>query len=304
MSRANRIRRTGALFLIAAPGLLYLLVNNYVPMAGIVIAFKNIDFSKGILQSEWCGLKNFEFLFKTSDALVMIRNTLLYNAVFIALGTVCAITIAILMHEVMAHFCSRVFQAGLILPNLISMVVVSYIVYAFLNPESGFINASILKRFGVDPIGWYSEEKYWPFILVLVQMWKTAGYASIIYIAAIAGIDPGMYEAARMDGAGKLRQIFGITLPQLKPTVIIMVLFAVGRIFSSDFGLFYQVPMNSGPLYNVTQTIDTYVYRALMQLGNIGMSSAAGVFQSVMGFLLVMGANLVVRRIDRESALF
>jgi putative aldouronate transport system permease protein len=281
-----------------------LLINNYIPMFGIVIAFKNVDFGKGILRSDWSGLKNFEFLFKTSDAYIMIRNTLLYNVAFIALGTICAILVAVLIYEVVASFSSKIFQAGLILPNLVSMVVVSYIVYAFLNTETGFINSSILKPRGISPVNWYAEGKHWPFILVIVQIWKTAGYSSIIYIATIAGIDPSMYEAARIDGAGKLRQIFSITLPQLRPTIAIMVLFAVGRIFSSDFGLFYQVPMNSGALYGATQTIDTYVYRALMQLGDLGMSSAAGVFQSLVGFALVLGANYLVRRVDSESALF
>jgi putative aldouronate transport system permease protein len=292
------------LLLIAAPGLAYLLVNNYIPMLGIVIAFKNVDFGKGILGSDWAGLKNFGFLFKTNDAYVMIRNTLLYNLAFILLGTVCAILIAILMFEVVRRPFSKVIQAGLILPNLISMVVVSYIVYAFLSTDRGFVNTSILKSLGKEEINWYASDKYWPFIIVVVQLWKTAGYSSIVYMATIAGIDPSLYEAARMDGAGKLTQIFGITLPQLKPTIVIMVIFAVGRIFASDFGLFYQVPMNSGALYGSTQTIDTYVYRALMQLGDIGMSSAAGVFQSVVGFVLVLCANYLVRRVDPDSALF
>jgi putative aldouronate transport system permease protein len=304
MARAKKRSVTAPLLLLAAPGLVYLLVNNYVPMLGIVIAFKNIDFAKGILRSPWAGLKNFEFLFKTSDAFIMIRNTLLYNLVFIVVGTVCAILIAVLMHEVARHAFSKVMQAGLILPNLISMVVVSYIVYAFLSTDRGFVNESILAPLGKEPINWYAEGKYWPFILVLVQIWKTAGFSSIVYMAAIAGMDPALYEAARIDGAGKLKQVFGITLPQLRPTVAIMALFAIGRIFSSDFGLFYQVPMNSGALYGATQTIDTYVYRALIQLGDIGMSSAAGVFQSIVGFALVLGANFLVRRVDPDSALF
>jgi len=304
MITAKKRSCTGPLLLIAAPGLAYLLINNYIPMLGIVIAFKNVDFGKGLFKSDWAGLKNFEFLFKTSDAFIMIRNTLLYNVAFIILGTVVAILIAVLMYEISRLFCSKIFQAGLVLPNLISMVIVSYIVYAFLSADRGFINASILKGLGAQPVSWYSEAKYWPVILAIVNIWKTAGYSSIIYIAAIAGIDQVMYEAARIDGAGKLRQIFRITLPQLKPTITVMVLFAIGRIFSSDFGLFYQVPMNSGAVYSTTQTIDTYVYRALMQLGDIGMSSAAGVFQSVVGFALVLGANYLVRRVDPDSALF
>lgn len=292
------------LFVIAIPGLCYLLINNYIPMMGIFIAFKRMDYVKGIFGSDWCGLDNFKFLFQTNDAWVMIRNTVCYNLVFIVLGTVCAVFIAIMMSEVTKFFCSRFFQAGLILPNLVSMVIVGYLVYAFLNSETGLVNNTILAAMGKDGVSWYSEPKFWPFILVLVQMWKTAGYSSIIYIACIAGMDTSINEAARIDGAGKLRQIFFLTLPQLRSTIIIMTLMSIGRLFASDFGLFYQVPMNSGALYGVTQTIDTYVYRGLMQLGNIGMSSAAGLFQSVIGFVLVIGANAIVRKNSAEDALF
>lgn len=297
-------RNTLQLTLLAVPGLLYLLINNYIPMAGVFIAFKEINFAKGILKSDWVGFKNFKFLFKTNDAFIMVRNTLLYNVAFIVLGIITAIFIAILMTEVMHMMSAKIFQAGLVLPNLISMVIVSYIVYAFINADSGFINLSILRPLGLQEINWYSEAKYWPFILIIVNLWKTAGYSSLIYIAFIAGIDKSIYEAARIDGAGKMKQIFQITLPMLKPTVIILVLMAVGRIFSSDFGLFYQVPMNSGSIYSTTQTIDTYVYRALMQLNDIGMSSAAGLFQSAVGFLLVMTANTLVKKIDPDNALF
>ncbi len=301
-------RRAGkknlTLLMIAVPGLLYLLINNYIPMMGIFIAFKQVDYSKGIFGSEWAGLSNFKFLFQTKEAWVMIRNTVLYNLTFIILGAVLAVFIAILMNEVSKYFCSKIFQSGLILPNLISMVVVAYLVYAFLNPETGLVNKTILNALGKDGVNWYTEAKYWPYILVLVQMWKSAGYSSIIYIASISGIDKGLYEAARLDGAGKFKQIMHITLPQLKPTIIMLTLMSVGRLFASDFGLFYQVPMNSGALFNVTQTIDTYVYRGLMNYGNIGMSSAAGLFQSVVGFALVVGANWIVRKIEADSALF
>ncbi|GHU99113.1 sugar ABC transporter permease [Spirochaetia bacterium] len=306
----QQIRKPGSmkkqlpLLIISIPGLAYLLINNYIPMMGVFIAFKKLDYGKGIFRSDWIGFRNFEFLFKTNDAFIMVRNTLLYNLTFIILGTICAVFIAILMAEVSKMFCSRIFQAGLILPNLVSMVIVAYLVYAFLTPETGFVNTTVLPAFGMPGINWYSEAKYWPFILVIVQSWKTAGYSSIVYIANIAGIDQELYEAAVIDGAGKLRQIFSITIPMLKPTIIIMVLMSIGRIFSSDFGLFYQVPMNSGALYNVTQTIDTYVYRGLMRLGDVGMSSAAGLFQSVVGFTLVMGANAIVRKVSNENALF
>jgi putative aldouronate transport system permease protein len=304
VKRKQRRGKTLPLFLISLPGLVYLLINNYIPMMGIFIAFKKINYSVGIFRSPWNGLDNFKFLFQTSDAWIMIRNTVLYNMVFIVLGTVLAVFVAIMMSEVTRYFCAKIYQAGIILPNLISMVVVAYLVYAFLNPETGLVNNTILEANGLQGVNWYSEAKYWPFILVFVQMWKSAGYSSIVYIASIAGIDKGLYEVARLDGAGKFRQIFSVTLPMLAPTIIMMTLMSVGRIFSSDFGLFYQVPMNSGVLFPVTQTIDTYVYRGLMQTSNIGMSSAAGLFQSVVGFVLVVTANAVVRRVSSKNALF
>lgn len=270
-------------------------------MAGIFIAFKKINYAKGIFKSPWCNFENFKFLFQSSTTFIMLRNTVLYNLAFIAIGTVLAVTLAIFMSEITKNKASKFFQAGLVLPNLISMVIVSYMVYAFLNPENGLLNNTLFKGAAVN---WYNEPKYWPYILNVVFIWKNVGYTSIVYIASIAGIDPGLYEAARIDGAGKLKQIFMITIPQIRPTIIIMVLLALGRIFASDFGLFYQVPMNSGSLTSVTQTIDTYVYRALTQLNNVGMASAAGLFQSVVGFILVLGANAVVRKIEPEQALF
>lgn len=306
MTPKNRTRASNTLplFLIAAPGLLYLLINNYIPMLGAFIAFKDVNFVKGIFRSDWIGFRNFEFLFQTSDAYIMTRNTILYNVSFIVLGTICSIFIAILMSELLKKRYAKLFQSGLILPSLISMVIISYLAFAFLNADSGFVNHSILKPLGIPEINWYSEPRYWPFILVVVELWKSAGYGSIVYFAFIAGIDKSMYEAAKIDGAGKLRQIFSITLPLLTPTVVLLGLLAVGRIFNSDFGLFYQVPMNSGVLYSTTQTIDTYVYRALMQLNDVGMSAAAGLYQSVVGFVLVLVANAIVRKVNSDNALF
>ncbi len=303
-TKSGGIRKTLPLLLLAAPGLLYFLINNYLPMAGIFIAFKDVNYAKGIFGSDWVGFDNFKFLFQTSDAWIMTRNTLLYNLAFIVLGTMLSIAIAILMSELLKSVWSRMFQSGLVLPNLISMVVLSYIVFAFLNADSGFINNSILKPLGIPEINWYSEAKYWPYLLVFIQLWKTAGYGSIVYIAFISGIDKSIYEAAKIDGAGKLKQIRMITLPLLKPTIIILTLMSIGRIFNSDFGLFYQVPMNAGALYSTTQTIDTYVYRALMQVNDIGMSAAAGLYQSIVGFVLVMVANAIVKKVNPENALF
>lgn len=297
-------KRHLSLFLLAVPGLLYLLVNNYLPMFGIYIAFKDIDYAKGLWGSDWVGFKNFEFLFRTSDAYIMTRNTLLYNFAFIAVGTVVSIIMAILLYELKEKLATKWFQSSILFPNLVSWVIVSYLVFAFLNSDSGLINKTVLAWFGLEEISWYAEPKYWPFILLLTYLWKTAGYTTIVYFAFISGIDNSIYEAAKIDGAGKFRQIWNVTLPLLKPAVILMVLLAIGRIFHSDFGLFYQVPLNSGTLYSTTQTIDTYVYRALMQMHDLGMSSAAGLYQSVVGFVLVVLANRLVRKVDPDNALF
>lgn len=301
--RRRKIKQYIPLYMMMLPGLIYMFINNYIPMAGIIIAFKRINYRIGILKSPFVGLDNFEYLFKTKDAWIITRNTIGYNSVFIALGTVMAITVAILLNEVVSEKLKSVYQSLMLLPFLVSIVVVSYIVYAFLSTDVGFING-IRETIGLKPISWYTTTKYWPFILVIVQMWKTLGYTTILYYATLVGIDKTYYEAAVVDGATRWHKIKYITLPLLKPTIITLVLLQVGRIFYSDFGLFYQVPMNSGPLYSVTNTIDTYVYRGLLQTNNIGMSSAAGVYQSIVGFCLVFLANYIVSKISKENALF
>ncbi len=292
------------LLLIALPGIVYLLINNYIPIMGLFLAFKDFNFMKGIFKSDWCGLDNFKFLFLTKDAWIMTRNTLLYNIVFIILGTVVAIFLAILLCELGDRVRVKFFQASLLLPNLLSWVVIGFVAYAFLNADTGFINNTVMKSLGKEGIAWYTFPKAWPFILVIVNLWKNAGYQSIVYMAGISGIDKSLYEAAALDGATKLQQIFQVTLPLLKPTVITLSLMSIGRIFYSDFGLFYQVPQNSGALFGVTQTIDTYVYRGLMELNNVGMSAAAGFYQSIVGFILVLAANTLVRKLDADNALF
>lgn len=197
-----------------------------------------------------------------------------------------------------------IYQSAVLLPFLMSYVIVSYIVYAFLSGDTGMVNNSILAALGIDPINWYAEPKYWPMIIVFVNFWKGVGYGVLIYIAGIAGIDSSFYEAAALDGATKWQQIKKITLPALVPSIITLTLLNIGRIFYSDFSLFYQVPMNTGMLYDVTQTIDTYVYRGLLTLGDVGMSSAAGFYQSCVGFILVMLSNLIVKKISPDNALF
>ena len=302
-SKRNRLSNI-SLFLIALPGVIYLFINNYIPMFGVFLAFKNYSLRKGIFGSEFCGLDNFKFLFKTKDALIMTRNTVLYNIAFIIIGTVAAIAVAIMMCELGEKMRVKAFQALLLLPNLLSWVVIGYIVYAFLNADSGFVNKTVLKTLGMNPVSWYATTGPWPAILIIVFLWKNMGYQSIVYMASISGIDKSIYEAAAIDGAGKMTQIFKIILPLLRPTITILVLMSIGRIFYSDFGLFYQVPQNSGALFDVTQTIDTYVYRGLMELNDVGMSAAAGLYQSFVGFVLVIIANMTVRKLDPDNALF
>lgn len=302
-NRSKRIKRYFPLYLMMIPGFLYLVINNYIPLAGLVIAFKNVNFTKGIWASDWCGFKNFKFLFATSDAWIITRNTILYNLAFIVFGTSFAILIAIFICDMRNRKFTKLTQNVVILPSLISMVVVAVLTYAILSTNAGVLN-KFLNLFGVEKINWYSTPKAWPFILLIVYLWKNAGFQCILFIASIMGISSDYFEAARIDGASKWEQIRYITLPLIKPTIIMVVILALGKIFYSDFGLFYQVTRDSGVLYSATNTIDTYVFRGLMQLGDIGMSSAAGFYQSIVGFALVLVSNLIIRRLSKENALF
>jgi len=299
-----KVKRYRALLLMALPGLLYLLINNYLPMFGVVIAFKNYSIAKGIWGSDWIGFKNFEYLFKTQDAYIITRNTLLYNIVFIVKGTILAIGTAIVLNDLRNRFLSRFYQSLILLPHLISMVIVGYLVLAFLDVQSGFMNKTLLPLLGLSEVDWYSEKKYWPYILVIVHTWKSVGYSCVIYLAAIIGIDQEYYEAAKIDGANRWQQICHITIPLIVPVMTILVLLQIGRIFYSDFGLFYQVPLDTGVLMPVTNTIDTYVYRALINMGDVGMSSAAGLYQAFVGFILIIVSNYIVKKVNRDNALF
>ncbi len=299
----KRFKRFIPVYLVMIPGLVYLFINNYMPLPGLVVAFKQYNAGKGIYKSPWVGFKNFQYLFATNDALLITRNTILYNVAFIAINLVCSIAVAIILSELTGKI-KNVYQSVILLPHLISSVIIGYLVFAFFSVENGFINNNILALFGKEGVSWYSEPKYWPFIIIFVNTWKSIGFNCIIYLSTLLGFDRAFYESAEIDGATKWQQIRYITLPLLKPTAIMMTLMAVGRVFYSDFGLFYQVPMNQGALYATTQTIDTYVYRGLLQLGNISMSAAAGVYQSIIGFVLILAANLLVKKLDRDSALW
>ena len=304
MKKKKKRKLNLPLYFMMLPGLIYLIFNNYIPMSFTVIAFKNFNFQKGVWGSDFVGLNNFKTLFSTRDSRIIFRNTLAYNLVFIAASLIIGLGIAILLDELRSKKAKRMYQMAYLIPYMISITVVSYIVYALLSTDAGFINNTVLKAFGKDGISWYSVPKYWPFILVLVNQWKWLGYNSIIYYSSVISIDSELYEAACIDGATRFQRIGYITIPVIRSTIITMTLLQLGSIFKSDFGLFYQVPMNSSALMNVTNTIDTYVYRGLLELGNISLSAAAGLYQSVIGFILVLGTNLWVRKIDPDNALF
>lgn len=304
LTRSECLKRFIPFYIMAIPGLLYLIINNYLPMIGIFIAFKKVNFTVGIFKSPWCGFDNFKYLFATKDAWVITRNTICYNLGFIFLNLIFGVMLAILINEVHVNRLRRFYQSIVLVPYLISITIVGYLGYALFSTKTGYLNTVILPALGLDSIKWYSTPSAWPAILCIVNTWKNAGYYCIIYLAAIVGIDPSYYEAATLDGAGWWDKVFRITIPCIMPVIITMTLLQIGRIFYANFGLFYQVPMNQGLLYSTTNVIDTYVYRSLVDTGNISMSAAASAFQSIVGFVFVLTANLIVRRIDSDSALF
>jgi len=290
------------------PGAVWLIVFFYIPVFGNVVAFKDFHISPhgfldSLRQSPWVGWDNFKYLFSSSDAFIITRNTVLYNGTFIILNLILAVTIAVILSELRSKKLIKVYQTSMLLPYFLSWIIISYFIYAFLSPDKGLFNAIITANNG-EPIEWFTTKKYWPFILVFMGVWKGIGYNSIIYFASIMGIDPTYYEAARVDGANKWQQIRHVTLPQLIPLATILAILAVGNIFRADFGLFYLIPRNSGALYDVTSVLDTYVYNGLTSTGDLGMAAAAGLYQSVVGCILVIITNLIVRRFDESSALF
>ena len=292
-----------ALWLMAMPGVVLLICFSYLPMAGIVLAFKSFRPKLGMFGSPWVAFKNFEFMFRNATFWLTVRNTLLYNIVFLIIGIVGPLAFAIGVNEVRPKRAARLYQTVTIMPHFVSYVVVSVIVFALLSADSGVLG-NYFKQRGLAPIVFYSEPRYWPWILSFVYLWKHIGYSSIIYLGTITGISDEYYEAAVIDGATKWQQTKHITLPFLKPMVVILAIMRVGAMFSSNFDLFYQVPMNSGQLYSVTNTINVFVYNTLKNSNNVSLSAAVGFVQSVAGFLLVLGTNRIIRAIDPELAMF
>ncbi len=303
-SFGKQLKKYLPFYLMALPACVYFFINNYIPMGGLILAFEKYTVKGGIFGSQKVGLENFRFLFKNADAWIMTRNTILYNVAFIVLGTITSILVAYLLHELKSNVSRKVYQTIILFPGLLSIIIVSYLANALLAGDTGYINMHILQPLGLEKISFYSEQKWWIFILIFIHLWQQTGTNCILYLANMSAIDPGLYEAASLDGASRFKTFMNITLPCLTPTIITLTILSVGKIFNSDFGLFYQVPMNSGALIDVTQTIDTYVYRGLMNTANMGMSAAACFYQSVVGFALVMITNTLVKRVSRENAMF
>ena len=298
------------LTLISLPTVLWYVAFCYLPLFGIVFAFKNYKVAPGksflyslFVHSKWVGFDNFRFLFKSPDLSNIIRNTIGYNIIFIIIGVTVPVALAILISQLYSRRLAKVCQTAMFLPHFLSWVVVSYFVYAFLSTDRGLVN-SLIKAGGGTAVMWYQDPKYWPYLLVFINTWKTIGYSMVVYMASLSGIDQTLYESAVIDGATKWQQVKGITLPLLRPIISIMFILNVGHIFTTDFGLFYHVTRDSGSIISVTQTIDVYVYKALMEQANYKFSSAATLLQSVLGCIMIVATNLIVKRIDPESGLF
>lgn len=291
------------LFSMVLPAIIYVFVFCYIPMYGLVIAFKDYKYSLGIFGSDWVGFKNFEYIFGSNTLYTLVRNTLGYNLVFNVLGVVVPVFLALMLFTISKKWPIKIFQSSMFIPNFLSWIVVSYISYAFLKSEIGFINAFLIKM-GWENISFYTEPKYWPLILTLFNVWKGAGYSTLMYYGAMLSISPELYEAAELDGCNYVKKHWYVTLPHIKGTIIILVILSIGSICRSDYGLFYYLPQNSGSLYPVTDVLDTYIMRAVTISGSLGQSSAFGFMQSIVGFILVITTNAVVKRIDPDNSLF
>lgn len=296
-------RKNRFLLALTLPMVLLTLVFHYLPMFGIIIAFKRYQYNKGIFGSDWVGFSNFRFLLQSPDLHRIVRNTLGFNAVFIVLNLVAAVSVALLLYHISSRKLLKTYQTIMFFPHFMSWVVVAYMVYAFLNPRSGMLN-QWLELTGLPTFDWYNEAKAWIFVLPLANLWKGLGMGAVIYYAGLLGIDPTYFEAARIDGAGRWQMVTRIMLPFLYPLMTILTILNIGHIFSADFGLFYQLPLNSPTLLPTTDVVDTYIFRALMYSGNIGMSSAADFVKSLLGLIIVVTTNAVVRKINSDNSLF
>ena len=290
-------------WLLSLPAIIYLFIFSYAPMVGAVIAFKDYKVRDGIFGSEWVGLRNFKYFFTSIDASRILRNTILYNLAFLLLtGVVLAAIIALMLYEVKSKVASKIYHTSMLIPHYMSYVVIAAIALIFLNPNTGLFN-SFRNAMGMESIMWYSEPKYWPFILTFINIWRDVGFASLYLYASLLAIDTNLFEAAQLDGAGKLRQIWHISIPSMAPMLCFVIISRLGIIMNGDLGLFQLVPMDSGALYSTTDIIATYIYRGL-QASNFSYTAAVGLFQSVVGLILVLISNSIIRKISPENAMF
>ncbi len=302
LRRRRLFRENMTLFLLALPGLFFLILFNYVPMGGIIIAFKKYVPLKGILGSKWVGLKNFEFFFKSQDAVRTIRNTLMYSTTFLILDLILGVGMAILLYHLRSRKALKVYHTIILLPRFLSIIIISFIVYAILSPSYGVLNR-IIAAFGGERIQWYSEPRYWPAILTIVHCWAFVGAGCLYYYSALMAVDESLFEAATIDGANTLQKDWYVSIPSLIPIMVIMTILGIGGLFSGDMGLFYQVPKNQGILYETTDIVNTYTYRAMLD-GTLEKSAAVGLFQSLIGLILVVVTNAIVRKISPEHSMF
>jgi putative aldouronate transport system permease protein len=305
MSLLKDIVKNRALYIMFLPAMLLLLLFNYLPLSGLVLAFKDVSFTEGIWGSDWTKpfYNNFIFLFSSDSAIRAFRNTILLNSLFIVFGVFFEVGLALLLNEINNKHFKRITQSITILPYFVSWIVVGVFAYNFFSTDNGAVNG-VLSRLGIPKVEWYCKPEVWPFILVVINRWKASGYGSIIYLATLAGIDSSYYEAAQIDGATKWHQIKYITIPLLRPTIIIMTLLQVGKIMNADFGMFYALVGEASQVFSTSEVIDTFVYRGLKQTGDIGMASAAGFVQSIISFVLVIFSNTWARKLDKDSAIF
>lgn len=302
-NKKRYIRANIELGLLTLPALVLFIIFHYLPMYGVIIAFKNYNYRQGILGSPWAGLYNFKFFFTSQDAWKVTRNTLGYGLAFQIIGTLAAIIVALLVFEISdKKKWVNLYQTSMTLPRFMSWVIVGYIVYIMLDPAKGIVN-NILLSLGKDTVSWYSVPNWWPFILVIVNLWKNVGLNSLLYYSGLTGIDASLYEAAKMDGAGWIKQMIHVSIPGIMPVIAITTILTIGNIIRGDFGLFYNVPQNQGLLYSTTDVIDTYVYRGLT-VGDLSGNAAVGLFQSVVGLFLVVATNIFIKKISPENSLF
>ncbi len=303
--KSNSLQKamTRSLLIMSMPAIILIILFNYLPMFGIILAFKNYRYDKGIWNSDWVGFKNFDFFFSSQDAFRVTFNTIFMNFIFIITVTMGAVFLAILLSEITRKLWVKFFQTTMFFPYFLSWPVVAFIVYAFLNVDLGILNRFLEAR-GFEFILWYQKPEYWRYILTIVNFWKEVGYHAIIYYAGIMALDRSYYEAASVDGASGNQMRWQITVPMLTPLISIMVLLKIGQIFYADFGLFFMVTRDTGILYKTTDVIDTYVFRSLITVGDIGMASAVGLYQALVGLILVVTVNWFVRRRNEDNALF